>query len=80
MAFKFFRKKDVPVTTKTQIEEESMFTAEELDKVDAGYQKTQDDYNKIFAESDYINEKQRNELNEMLSEEKPELKENNYSK
>ncbi len=80
MAFNFFRKKETtPVVAKTSPDEES-FTAEQLDKVDGGYQKTQDDINKILAESEYINEYQKNELNDMLSDDKEVSEPKSYQK
>lgn len=79
MAFNFFRKKETPVE-RTPVDDSDALTEESLQSVDAGYQKTQDDYNKILGESDYIREKHRDELSEMFSEPKTNSDEKGYSK
>lgn len=79
MAFDFFRKKETPVV-KTPVDDSDALSEEELQRVDGGYKKTQDDYNKILGESDYIREKYRDELSEMFSEPKNNSNENGYSK
>lgn len=79
MGFKFFKKKEVPVR-KSNEDNSAGLSEEALAKVDGGYQKTQDDINKILAESDYINELQKDELAKMLSEEKNDSDEKGYLK
>lgn len=80
MAFNFFRKKETPVVKTTNDDDSAVLTAEELDRVDAGYKKTQDDINKILSESEYIAEKKKNELSEMFEEEQKDMEEKSYSK
>lgn len=79
MAINFFRKKETPVV-RTPVDDSDALSEESLQKVDAGYQKTQDDYNKILGESDYIKGKYRDELSEMFSEPKTDSDEKGYSK
>ena len=78
MAFNFFKKKDPEKAIPKETGDEGLLNLEQLDRIDGGYQKTQDDINKILSESDYIAEK-KEELDKMLSaEEKPDEK--GYSK
>lgn len=79
MAFNFFRKKETPAP-KAPIDESDALSLEELNRVDGGYQKTQDDINKILAESEYIAEKRDKELSEMFAEGHEETTKKSYSK
>lgn len=78
MAFNFFKKKEPVKIISKEADDEGLLELEQLDRIDGGYQKTQDDINKILSESDYIAEK-KEELDKMLSaEENPDEK--GYSK
>lgn len=70
MAFNFFRKSNGSQVREERHDSEVEFTAEDLDKVDGGYLKTQDDINRILAESKYVNESSKSELNDMLDDDK----------
>lgn len=68
MAFNFFKKSNGTQVRTETTSEEVEFTPEDLDKVDGGYHKTQDDINKILAESTYVRESLKSELNDMLND------------
>lgn len=78
MAFNFFRKKETTQVVPKVNSDEGILDEEQLAKVDGGYQKTQDDINKILSESDYIAEK-KEELDRMLAK-KENTDEKSYSK
>lgn len=78
MAFNFFRKKETTQVVSKVDSDEGILDEEQLAKVDGGYQKTQDDINKILSESDYIAEK-KEELDRMLAKEEN-TDEKSYSK
>lgn len=78
MAFNFFRKKETTQVVPKVDSEEGILDEEQLAKVDGGYQKTQDDINKILSESDYIASK-KEELDRMLAKEEN-TDEKSYSK
>ena len=78
MAFNFFRKKETAQVVPKVDSDEGILDEEQLAKVDGGYQKTQDDINKILSESDYIASK-KEELDRMLAKEEN-TDEKSYSK
>ena len=57
MGFNFFRKKETTKVVPKVESDEGLLDLEQLDRIDRGYQKTQDDINKILSESDYIAER-----------------------
>lgn len=78
MAFNFFIKKETTQVVPKVNSEEGILDEEQLAKVDGGYQKIQDDINKILSESDYIASK-KEELDRMLAKEEN-TDEKSYSK
>ena len=76
--FKNLTKKETTQVVPKVDSDEGILDEEQLAKVDGGYQKTQDDINKILSESDYIAEK-KEELDRMLAKEEN-TDEKSYSK
>lgn len=70
MNFSFFKKENNSQVREERHDSEVELLEEDLDKVDAGYLKTQDDINRILAGSKYVNESSKSELNDMLDDDK----------